>query len=76
MRNPNKITYDQMMKELDKHRGHQRRGVILTDKQINFLKTCREHPNPVTYEKMTVLWIRAGWGKISENTIRKRYVDL
>ena len=76
MSKPKKITYDEMMKELDKHRGPVSRVKVLNKEQIKFLKACREHTSPVTYDIMCELWEKQGWGSISPNTIRKRYVDL
>jgi hypothetical protein len=68
------ISYDEVMAELDKYRPSVNTPTIqLSEKQIRFLKKCREHKKPVTFEQMAVLWEQLGWGNLGENAMRRRY---
>ena len=64
------ITFEELMKELEKHRGMRSRLRILSEQQKEFLIKCRENVRPVSYKEMTKLWKRAGWDEITESTIR------
>ena len=72
----NVITFDELMKELEKHRGAISRSKELTDNQNKFLIICRDNLRPVTYKTMTELWEKAGWGEIKDSTIRNYYIAL
>ena len=70
------ISYEELMTELEKHRGPRSRERILTEQQKNFLIKCRAHSIPVTYDMMAVLWQRRGWGKVASTTIRTYWLQL
>lgn len=69
-------SYSEVMKSLDKFRGHKKTSKPLTKQQIEFLKKCREHENPVPYLDMTKLWKDLGWGDYSASAIRLKYKQL
>lgn len=62
------------MKELDKYKTA---GITeITDEQKQFLLKAREGNKKITWEKITELWVRVGWGKKGETTIRRYYKQL
>lgn len=70
------ITFDELMSELDKHRGKNIKRLSLTPPQKKFLVAAREGGEPVPYARMAELWERAGWGKIEQESIRKYYLKV
>lgn len=68
------ITYSDLMKELDKYRPAFARQIDrLSDEQVKFLITCREHSHPITYPVMCELWEKLGWGKTTDTSMRRYY---
>lgn len=69
-----KITYAELMKELDKYR----KGVpIFTPEQDKFIKECRnKDKGTVPYPVMVELWSKLGWGKIAEKSLLYRYKQI
>ena len=70
------ITFDELMKELEKHRGSVNFKSELTKEQKEFLFACRNKQRVVPYWKMAELWEQTGWGKISYITLRSRWLKL
>ena len=70
-----KITYGQLMKELDKYRPNRVSGDY-TKQQDEFILKCRDSKNPVSFNKMTELWTKLGWSKISKSALRLRWYKL
>ena len=70
-----KITYSELMKNLDKFRIERKSSNDLTKDQAAFLIKCRElkNKNPVSWVNIAELWQQLGWGKISENSMRRLY---
>ena len=68
-----KITFNELMKELDKYRGSHTTTINLTDEQKKFILTCRDNPKPVTWIKMSELWTKLGWGKMPPSSMAFRY---
>jgi len=64
-----KITFEEVMSELDKYRGSQQMKNHFTDEQIAFIRKCRDHAVPVAYSKMCELWEKLGWGPITRATM-------
>ena len=70
------ITFEELMKELEKFRINRSRKRLLTKHQEKFIKKCRDYPIPVPYIQMAELWERAGWGKVGASTMRTYWKDL
>jgi len=70
-----KITYEELMAELDKYRGRppQSTEIFLTPQQVEFFKKCRETDPPVSYGRMAELWGRLGWGKRTHKSMKALY---
>ena len=70
-----KITYAELMKDLDKFRIESKSTRDLTKEQVKFLIKCREVKNrkPVSWVIIAELWQGLGWGKTSENSMRRLY---
>ena len=71
-----KITWDELQTELDKYRGASCQRIKLTDDQIEFMKKCRIHKDPVPYSKMAELWAQLGWGNMSKSSIQIRWKKI
>ena len=72
-----KITFEELMKEVENHRGAKyEKERVFTEEQKKFFVACRENNSPVAYEKMSLLWEKAGWGKLSAHTIRRAWVKM
>ena len=69
------ISYSELMKELEKHRGYHVKGRDFTPEQIKFLTIARSG-DPVPFAKMAELWEKAGWGKANEDFMRRNYKKL
>ena len=48
----------------------------MSKEQKEFLIMCRDNNTPITFSKMKELWFELGWGYISDEAIRKRYIYL
>jgi len=48
----------------------------MSKEQKEFLIMCRDNNTPITFSKMKELWFELGWGYISDESIRKRYIYL
>jgi hypothetical protein len=73
MKNKNtNITFDEVMKELDKYRVGNVKQIILTDQQKEFITKCRMGNKKVPYNVMVSLWEKMGWGKIGDTSMRRR----
>ena len=70
------ITFEELMKELEKHRMAGTSLATLKPEQKKFLIACRGKPPYVSFMKIAVLWERAGWGRTSENTMRRIWKRL
>ena len=66
------FTYESLMKDLDQYRGSVTWNNI-TGEQRDFIIKCREHPQPISFPKMAVLWEKLEWGKIKGNSIQNIY---
>ncbi len=69
--NNNIITYEELLTELDKYRTS---TIVLTDKQVDFIKRCREPKRKVSIAKMIELWERLGWEKLNIGAMRRRVI--
>lgn len=68
-----KITFDELMSELDKF-GDKRYTGEFTDQQKEFIIKARN--KRVSYRVMCTLWEKAGWGKISKSTLRDKTIKF
>ena len=69
-----KITYNQLMKELDKYRPVH--GGNYTNEQDEFIRKCRNSDRPITWDTIVNLWTQLGWGDISATTLSRHYKKL
>ena len=69
------ITYSELMKELEKHRGYNTKERTFTPEQLKFITVARSG-DPVPFAKMAELWEKAGWGKANEDFMRRSYNKL
>lgn len=70
------ISYNELMKELDKYRVSGGK-ISFTKEQDKFILECRDKKKGcVPYPKMLELWLKLGWGKISNKTLMSRYREL
>lgn len=65
------FTYEQVLRSLDEHRPSYTRE--MTKEQKEFLIKCRDHERPVQWSEMARLWEKLGWGKITNDGLRRRY---
>lgn len=70
------LSFSTVLKNLDDYRGAKKTSKPLTKQQIEFLKKCREHDNPVPYPDMAKLWKQLGWGDFSPSSLRLKYLAL
>ena len=63
---------DEILKSLDSYRSREAE-LKLVGERLDFVKKCREHECPISYEKITKLWEEIGWGKISPDYLRRQY---
>ena len=63
---------DEILKTLDSFRDRTKES-SLTGERLDFVKKCREHECPISYEKIVKLWEQVGWGKISGDYLRRQY---
>lgn len=70
------ISYNELMKELEKFRSIASRDYELTKEQKKFLLKAREGNHKVSWDNIVVLWKKAGWGKVSRGFIIKQYEKL
>lgn len=68
-----KITYAELMKDLDKYRTKKGSGiyVTMTKEQEKFLIKCKNHKRPVPERKIAELWSQM-WGNVSRYVITYR----
>ena len=66
------ISEEELRVELDELRPANFK-VSLTDEKYEILKLAREHERPVSWVKLSALFESKGWGKISEESLRKHY---
>ena len=66
------ISEEELRTELDELRPEHSR-IELTDEKYEILKVAREHERPVSWSKLSTLFESKGWGKISEESLRKHY---
>ena len=69
-----KITFSELMKTLDEFRGKKCINRIISPDQRKFMEKCRNNLNPVAYKTMAELWMKVGWGKMTESTMRNTYL--
>ena len=63
-----------VLKNIDQFRGRSIKKIAITPEQKEFLLTCRDHENPVPFDKMAELWAELGWGNFTGECVRKRYL--
>lgn len=68
-----KTNLAQIMKNLDQFRGNSKKRISITKEQKEFLLKCRDHEQPISWEKITELWAQIGWGALTNTAIRNRY---
>lgn len=70
-----KISYSELLKELEKYTPPQLKGKIFTKEQDNFLRLARK--KGMSMRVIREWWKdRAGWGTIARETIAKRLREL
>lgn len=74
MKEPKKITYSELMKELENHRCNP--AYPYTEQQDQFLLKARNNPRPVPYPVLVKLWIKAGWKVVTIAQIKGRWLRL
>lgn len=68
-----KITYSELMKEVDKYESPYQRGRIFTKEQDDFIRKARQ--KKMGCRQMKVLWERC-WDKIGRESLSKRIIEL
>lgn len=63
------ITYEQVMKDLNKYATKFNSFSRLSAQQKEFIRKCRGTNNPVGYGTMAKLWKQFGWGEISKQSM-------
>lgn len=65
------ITFTELMNELDKYKegGYSKGGRTLTDEQKQFIIKARSSGMMVAYADMSILWTKAGWGRMNRSTM-------
>ena len=48
---------------------------VLTEEQKEFIRICRDHPRPVSFRNIAMLWEKNGWGEISKFTLRSWVIE-
>jgi len=74
------ITYDELMKELEKYRHVplNRRTVldIMTEEMKMFLYAAREHTEPISYAILADVWEEKFGKRVGRSQLRERYMAL
>jgi len=66
------FTWETLQKELDTYRKSLS-FYDLTDEQIDFIKKCRKGKRPISFNEMSKLWLKLGWGEMRGNTLNAWY---
>ncbi len=68
----NKITFDELLNELEQYRQRPKTRIKITNEQKIFLLKARDNKNPVSWKQIAELWSKM-WYPISSSTVAARY---
>ena len=73
-----KITYAELMKEIDTIEGvSETHRIELTEKQIALVKKARAKNPPLSWHQILNIWNKAGWRKYrNPESLRKIFRDI
>lgn len=70
IKNTLSFTEDEVFLEISKYKNIAQRKFKLTQKQVEFIKKCREGICPVSFVNMVKLWNKVnGWDKMNHTTL-------